>query len=111
VSTAQVLELARDTRSEAVAAARDCLDLPTSQQEAGEGGQGLAPGGRPRRRALLLRSAAEEKPDFLPALKAWRKKSPVRRHLETQAERAEGLEKCWQRAVELVQRLGQLAEA
>jgi ATP-dependent DNA helicase DinG len=27
--------------------------------------------------------------------------------LQTQAERAEGLEKCWQRAVELVQRLGE----
>src|SRR5574343_648987 len=49
-----------------------------------------------------------EKPDFAPALQALEAEvAAFAALLQTQAERAEGLEKCWQRAVELEQRLAQ----
>jgi ATP-dependent DNA helicase DinG len=107
VSTAQVIDLARDARAEGLINARDCLDLQ-------EGSRRLEKIAKDLRLAVGMdtgRFASGqllEKPDFTPALSALI--AEVERFgalLETQAERSEGLEKCWQRALEVGQRLGQ----
>ncbi len=111
VSTAQVLDLARDARAEGLASARDCLDLQTGsrQLEKAAWDLRLAVGidaGRFACGQLL------EKPEFAPALKSLEEEvAQFAAILETQAQRAEGLEKCWQRAVELVARLGEWQKA
>ena len=106
VSTAQVLDLARDARAEGLTHARDCLDLQSGSRDMEKVAKDLRlavglDAGRFSYGQLL------EKPDFEGALKAL--EEAVARFaaiLETQAERAEGLEKCWQRALELAARLG-----
>jgi ATP-dependent DNA helicase DinG len=105
VSTAQVLDLARDARTEGLTNARDCLDLPILSKALEKAAKDLrlAAGidtGRFSCGQLL------EKPEFLPALQEL--EAAVDKFaalLETQAARAEGLEKCWQRALELRERL------
>ncbi len=107
VSTAQILDLARDARSEGLTNARDCLDLQTGSKALEKVAKDLRlavgiDAGRFSYGQLL------EKPEFAPALKVLEEEvAKFAAILETQAERAEGLEKCWQRALELVQRLGQ----
>lgn len=107
ISTAQVLDLARDVRAEALTNARDCLALPETSKKVEKAAKDL-------RLAVGVDSGRfsygqlEEKPDFEIALKALEAEMVAfAALLETQAERAEGLEKCWQRATELVQHLGQ----
>ncbi|PKO94382.1 MAG: helicase [Betaproteobacteria bacterium HGW-Betaproteobacteria-10] len=107
VSTAQVLDLARDARTEGVTNARDCLDLQSASRDIEKVAKDL-------RLAVGLDAGRfaygqlEEKPEFSPALKLLEAEmEKFAAILETQAERAEGLEKCWQRALELVQRLGE----
>ncbi len=107
VSTAQFLDLARDARTEALTHARDCLDLPVASKSLEKAAKDLRlavglDAGRFSAGQLL------EKPDFAPALQGLLDEiARFTAILETQAERAEGLEKCWQRAGELVQRLSQ----
>lgn len=107
VSTAQVLDLARDARTEGMLNARDCLDLQSASREMEKVAKDLRltvglDAGR------FSYGQLEEKPEFAPALKALEAEmEKFAAILETQAERAEGLEKCWQRALELVQRLGE----
>jgi ATP-dependent DNA helicase DinG len=107
VSTAQILDLARDARSEGLTNARDCLDLQTGSKALEKVAKDLRlavgiDAGRFSYGQLL------EKPEFAPALKLLEEEvAKFAAILEAQAERAEGLEKCWQRALELVQRLGQ----
>ena len=107
ISTAQVLDLARDVRAEALTNARDCLALPETSKKVEKAAKDL-------RLAVGVDSGRfsygqlEEKPDFEIALKALEAEViAFAALLETQAERAEGLEKCWQRATELVQHLAQ----
>ncbi|UCV30460.1 ATP-dependent DNA helicase [Ferribacterium limneticum] len=107
ISTAQVLDLARDVRAEALTNARDCLALPETSKKVEKAAKDL-------RLAVGVDSGRfsygqlEEKPDFESSLKALEAEViAFAALLETQAERAEGLEKCWQRATELVQHLGQ----
>ena len=106
VSTAQILDLARDARSEGLTNARDCLDLQSGSKALEKVAKDLRlavgiDAGRFSYGQLL------EKPEFAPALKLLEDEvAKFAAILETQAERAEGLEKCWQRALELVQRLG-----
>ncbi len=107
VSTAQVLDLARDARAEALTSARDCLALPESSKQVEKAAKDL-------RLAVGIDSGRfsygqlQEKPDFAPALRTLESTvAAFAALLQTQAERAEGLEKCWQRAVELEQRLAQ----
>ena len=104
-STAQVLDLARDARTEGLANARDCLDLQSASKQLEKVAKDL-------RLAVGLDTGRfsygqlSEKPEFLPALKLLENEvASFAAILETQAERAEGLEKCWQRALEMVQRL------
>jgi ATP-dependent DNA helicase DinG len=107
VSTAQFLDLARDARNEALTNARDCLDLPVASKALEKAAKDLRlavgiDAGRFSAGQLL------EKPEFAPALQDLLEEiAKFAAILETQAERAEGLEKCWQRATELVQRLSQ----
>jgi ATP-dependent DNA helicase DinG len=105
VSTGQLLELARDTRAEALASARDFVALPEAAQALDKAGRDLRiaagdePGRRPAREAQARR-------DFNLRLEALGEKlSALSGLLETQAERSEGLHNCWQRSVDLAARL------
>ncbi|MDD2665268.1 MAG: ATP-dependent DNA helicase [Dechloromonas sp.] len=107
VSTAQFLDLARDARAEGLANARDCLDLPVLSKAMEKAARDLRlavglDAGRFAYGQLL------EKPEFAPALTLLEEETAkFAALLETQAARAEGLEKCWQRATELQQQLAQ----
>ncbi|MBK7952542.1 MAG: ATP-dependent DNA helicase [Candidatus Accumulibacter sp.] len=105
VSTAQILELARDAQLEGLASARDCLDLPklAGVVEKTVRDLRLALAVEPARYALLQLEARagfseglQRVIDALAALAAL---------LETQAQRGEGLESCWRRAGDLLTRL------
>lgn len=105
VSTAQVLDLARDARAEGLINARDCLDLQ-------DGSKKMEKVAKDLRLAIGLDAGRfsygqlAEMPEFAPALKLLEEEvGAFAAILETQAERAEGLEKCWQRALELEQAL------
>ena len=107
ISTAQVVDLARDARAEGLTSARDCLDLQS-------GSKAMEKAARDLRLAVGVDAGRfsyeqlQEKSDFAPALKALEEEvGKYAAILETQAQRAEGLEKCWQRATELQQRLHQ----
>ena len=102
VSTAQMIDLARDSRSEGLLNARDCLDLQ-------EGSRRLEKAARELRLSVGVDSGRfaavqlEAKPAFRPALDGlFSELQGFAAILETQAQRAEGLEKCWQRALELL---------
>ncbi len=106
LSTAQLLELARDARVEGLAAARDCLDLPPACAS-------LENAGRLLRLALPLDPAryALQQLDAWPAFAAALNGTEgaiaaLAGVLEEQAQRSEGLENCWRRACELQARLG-----
>ena len=107
VSTAQVLDLVRDARSEGLANARDCLELQTGSRDVEKVARDLRlavgiDAGRFACGQLL------ETPEFAPALKSLEEEiAKFAAILETQAQRAEGLEKCWQRALELVARIAE----
>lgn len=101
VSTSQVLDLARDARTEGLLSARDCLDLAPASKALEKAGRDLrlsvgVDAGRFSHGQLL------EKPEFEPALVVLEAElAKFATILESQAQRAEGLEKCWQRALEL----------
>lgn len=105
VSTSQVIELARDSRLEGVAAAKDFAPLPESARRldrlardlrlAFEGEAARLPAA-----TALARPAVEKALDDL--LQAVTDLSSL---LEAQAERSEGLERCHERSVALVSRL------
>jgi ATP-dependent DNA helicase DinG len=99
VSTAQLVELARDARLEGLAAAKDFLDLP-------EGARLLEKAARDLRLAVpgenARYSASQLPPAFLEALdKAAAELAHFGALLESQAGRSEGLENCWRRSQEL----------
>ncbi|MDR0233642.1 MAG: ATP-dependent DNA helicase [Zoogloeaceae bacterium] len=105
ISTAQFLDLARDTRTEGLAAARDCVALQTELSA-------LEKAARDLRLSVGIemgRFAArqmEAMPNFLPALETLLTQCQTAETvLQTQAERSEGLKKCWQRLMELEARL------
>ena len=105
VSTAQLLELARDARVEATANARDYVPLPEAAQRLETATRdlriecGQTPGRTPA--ALMRKSCA-----FNAALDELAKRLQVlTERLESQAERAAGLDNCWQRARQIAQRL------
>jgi ATP-dependent DNA helicase DinG len=105
VSSAQLLELARDTRLEGVASARDCLDLPglCDQLEKATRELRLTLPLEPARHALLQ---IEARPGFAGALATVISDlQALAALLQTQAQRGEGLENCWRRAGELLARL------
>ena len=97
VSTAQLIEIARDTRLEAAAGAKDYAPLP-------EAAQALDKAARDLRLAFKEEigrfpfQALERNREFEPAMKTLSAKlAALETVLKSQAERSEGLEKCWQR--------------
>lgn len=105
VSTAQIVDLCRDAKNEALLVARDCLDLPVALAA-------LEKSARDLRLALPLdpaRFAAQQlvaNPGFETALAdVCARLDAAAAILETQAQRGEGLENCWQRAGELLARV------
>ena len=105
VSTAQVVDLARDTRAEGLASARDCLDLPTLCGVVEKAAKDLRLT-LPVEPARFSLKQIEARMGFDNALVGLiRELESLGALLETQAPRSEGLENCWRRAVELTARL------
>jgi ATP-dependent DNA helicase DinG len=105
VSTAQLLELARDSRVEAIANARDFAPLPEAAQALEKAVRELRIecGETPGRTAAAL---SLKEPAFNQALEQVAKQLGVLcERLESQAERAAGLDNCLQRGREIMRRL------
>ncbi len=102
VSTAQVNDLARDTKLEAIASARDCLDLPPACAALEKAAKDLrlTLGVEPARYSLPQLEARPGFDNFLAGLINHLEHFAA--IVETQAERSEGLESCWQRSLELL---------
>lgn len=106
VSTAQLLELARDTRSETVAGAPDCRDLidaARALEKAARDFRLVFGTDAPGRMAFAL---AEARTGFIEVLDLLEDAlGAFQSVLETQAERSEGLENCLRRSAEITERL------
>jgi len=105
VSTAQMLDLARDIKVEGLASARDCLDLPklcTVMEKAAKDLRLTLPV-EPARFALPQLEARMGFDNGVVGLT--RELEILAALLETQAQRSEGLENCWRRAGELLAQL------
>ncbi|SES74993.1 ATP-dependent DNA helicase DinG [Nitrosomonas marina] len=98
ISTGQLLDLAHDTKAEALQAARDCLILPDTIAALEKSARDL--------RLTITEDhvrfslpVMKKKPAFTAALKSLQEKLvELADILEDQAERSEGLENCWRRA-------------
>ena len=105
ISTSQLLDLARDTRLEAAASAKDFAALPIATDVLDKAARDL--------RLVFKQSegrmpaiAAEALNDWADALKAVIDKlAQLNGLLEKQAGRSEGLENCWQRGQELMRKI------
>ncbi len=105
VSSAQLSELARDTRVEAAASAKDFAALPEAAQAVDRAARDLriTLGDEPGRRSG---AAVEARRDFALRLDALAEKlKALEGLLEFQADRSDGLHNCWQRCLELGARL------
>lgn len=105
VSTSQMMELARDTRAEAVVNAKDFKALPESAERLVKAVRDLRLVFR-EENVRLSAEQIDERPAFAPALATVMEAlNELAGLLETQAARSEGLEKCWQRALDLIVRV------
>jgi ATP-dependent DNA helicase DinG len=105
VSTSQMLELARDTRAEALVGAKDFKQLPESAERMAKAVRDLRLVFR-EENVRLSAAQIDERPAFAPALATVLEAlNELAGLLETQAARSEGLEKCWQRALDLIARV------
>jgi ATP-dependent DNA helicase DinG len=102
VSTAQVVDLARDTKVEVLASARDCLDLPPACANLEKAAKDLrlTLSVEPARYSLPQLEARPGFDNLLAGLINTLEHFSAM--VETQAERSEGLESCWQRSLELL---------
>jgi ATP-dependent DNA helicase DinG len=111
VSTAQMIELARDVRMESAASAKDFAPLPDAAVAVDRAARDLRlslneQNGRLPARALMSRVG------FEPALEvAAEKLSALSGLLEFQADRSEGLASCYARVQDLMHRVAQWREA
>ncbi|GAB4115389.1 MAG: ATP-dependent DNA helicase [Sideroxydans sp.] len=104
LSTSQLLDLATDTRVEALTSAKDFAALPVACDELEKAARDLRLAFK--REGRMAAEAAENVKDFAPALKMLGEKlSKLSGLLEKQAERSEGLENCWLRAQEMTVQL------
>jgi ATP-dependent DNA helicase DinG len=111
LSTAQLLELVRDTRLEAAAAAKDFAALPEAAQALERAARDLrlAAGEESGRQTARQ---AEASRDFGQRLDAVAERlATLGKLLEFQADRSDGLGNCWQRCVDLTGRLARWREA
>ncbi|MEO6976364.1 MAG: ATP-dependent DNA helicase [Gallionella sp.] len=106
LSTSLLLDLARDTRIEAAAGAKDFAALPKACDELDKAARDLRLVFKKEGR--MPAAATENFKEFAPALKMLGEKlAQLSGLLEKQAERSEGLENCWQRTQALAQQLKQ----
>jgi ATP-dependent DNA helicase DinG len=104
LSTSQLFDLAQDARIEALTSAKDFAALPVACDALDKAGRDMRLVFK--REGRMAAQAAEDFKDFTPALKTLGEKlSNLSALLEKQAERSEGLENCWQRALALAQQL------
>ncbi len=107
ISTSQLLDLARDTRLEAAASAKDFAALPTATDALDKAARDLRlvfKQGEGRMTAI----ATETLSGWADAMSAVTDKlAQLNGLLEKQAERSEGLESCWQRGQELMHKIKQ----
>ncbi|MFA6062113.1 MAG: ATP-dependent DNA helicase [Gallionella sp.] len=97
LSTSQLLDLAQDTRIEALTSAKDFAPLPKACDELDKAARDLRLVFKKEGRMPAV--ATEGFKDFAPALKNLNEKlAQIGSMLESQAGRSEGLENCWQRA-------------
>lgn len=100
LSTSQLLDLARDTRIEAMTSAKDFAPLPKACDELDKAARDLRLVFKKEGRLPAI--ATEGFKEFTPSLKmVGEKLAQLTGLLEKQAERSEGLENCWQRAQSL----------
>ena len=105
VSTAQVVDLTRDTAAEGLASARDCLDLPKLCSVVEKAAKDLRLT-LPVEAARFSLAQLQERMGFDNGVVGLiRELDTLAALLETQAQRSEGLENCWRRAGELVAQL------
>jgi len=105
VSTSQFIELARDTRVEAAAEARDCLPLPDATRALEKAAKDLRLTIAEENTRLSF-AEIDRNREFTQAEAAlFDELKSFSALLETQAERSEGLANCWRRATELIDRL------
>lgn len=101
VSTSQLIELARDTRNEALASAKDFAPLPDAARAMEKAARDLRLAFREDSARLPI-SQAEQSPDFRKALdELGERLDALRLSIESQAERSEGLANCTRRAKEM----------
>jgi ATP-dependent DNA helicase DinG len=101
LSTSQLFDLSQDTRIEALTNAKDFAALPVACDELDKAARDLRLVFKKEGR--MAAEATEGLKDFAPALdKLNEKLKNLAGMLEKQAERSEGLENCWQRALALV---------
>ena len=101
LSTSQLFDLSQDTRIEALTSAKDFAPLPVACDELDKAARDLRLVFKKEGR--MAAEGAEAFKDFAPALKILGEKlDKLAGLLEKQAERSEGLESCWQRALALV---------
>jgi len=107
ISTSQLMDLARDARLEGVTSAKDFSALPTATDALDKAARDLR---------LVFKQgdgrmpahATNELSGFSTTLRTvCEKLANLNGLLESQAQRSEGLEKCWQRGVELLQKIKQ----
>jgi len=116
VSTSQLLDLARDTRAEALAGARDYAPLPPAAAAVEKAARDLRLAVREDAGRLTLR-LLRERASFMPALEqVLATLERLSEHLAEQGERSEGLGKCAERCEQLFRQLSRwhaqaLAEA
>lgn len=104
LSTSQLFDLATDTRVEALTSAKDFAPLPVACDELEKAARDLRLVFKKEGR--MAAEAAANIKEFSPALKTLGEKlCKLAELLEKQAERSEGLENCWQRALEWVGQL------
>jgi len=105
VGSGQLIDLARDTRMEAIAGAKDYLPLQDATRLLEKAAKDLRLA-LPRESARLSAAQLAERRHFGEALAALEHElADFSRHLESQAARSEGLANCLARAHELVLRL------
>jgi ATP-dependent DNA helicase DinG len=105
ISTSQLMDLARDARLEAVTSARDFAALPTATDALDKAARDFRLVFRQGEGRMPAHAVAELK-DFPSTLAALTDKlTSLNTLLEKQSERSEGLEKCWQRGVELLAKI------
>jgi len=105
VSTSQLLELARDTRLEAAASARDYAPLPEAARGLDQAARDLRLVFAEESARIPARSLAGNDHFEAGLAAALGALDTLARELKAQAERSEGLMACWQRSLSLAERL------